>query len=231
MLIASTATIGLVLVGVLVLSMTPDRLGAPDESIIDSTDIVVAPNPASGNGSTTNGEAESVADNVLRAVSTLLNAPTTPPLIDVDPANPIDPTGAATTPTTSLPNQAATSSPPFALLPVDSSQTAESLSATPSTTAVAAPGTEPVVSSVESAFTTQVEPTADDRSQAEGAAPPGPSESTESLGLVDPASSTSSTASTVPGQSTTSTSTTTSTTTTAVSTTSTTLASQVKQLG
>jgi len=233
MLIASTATVGLLLVGVLALSMTPDRLGAPDESFSSSTDIVLVPGPASGSGSTGDGGPQSIADGVARAVSTFLSA-TTEPLNPAAPANPADPIIAATSVLLPSTSDVATSPPDVALVPTDPPASTEPSTSTSGSSAAQPSNTESIGTADEPESTIQALAATGDESPRAADVTFGLTESSESA-LAEPGSSTSSpSSSTVPGQSTTSSSTTstssTSTTSTTAAETSTTFAPLTKQL-
>ena len=224
MLIGTTATVGLLLVGVLALSMTPDRLGSPEDTRISTSNVVAGPGPESASGVPV-GAPQSLADSVLRAVSTLLTS-TSVSGNDVPALNPLVPAPTATDPPP-ITTRATEAPEPVAIadLPTATTQPPQ-----PSNAAVSAPPvtTDPSASSA-AAFTTQVdgapEPTSDAALVLSGA---------DELALTGPGSATSSTTPRQPTTSTSSSSTSTSTSTTSITTTepasSTTLGFAVKQL-
>jgi len=87
-LIAATAAVGVLLVGVLALSMTPDRMGESESALTASTLLVLAPGSESGVAVPQQGDQgvvpTSVAGTILRAVSTFVNAPPTSTIVRND---------------------------------------------------------------------------------------------------------------------------------------------------
>ncbi len=213
MLIGTTATVGLLLVGVLALSMTPDRLGSPEDTRISTSNVVAGPGPEPASGMSV-GAPQSLADSVLRAVSTLLTS-TSVSGNDIPALNPLVPASTATNPPP-ITTRATEAPEPVAItdLPTATTQPPQ-----PSNPAVSAQPvtTDPSAFSA-AAFTTQVdgapEPTSDAALVLSGS---------DELTLTGPGSATSSSTSTS-----TSTSTTSSTTTEPAL--STTLGFAVKQL-
>jgi len=207
MLIGTTATVGLLLVGVLALSMTPDRLGSPEDTRISTSNVVADPGSESASGVPV-GAPQSLADSVLRAVSTLLTS-TSVSGNDVPALNPLVPAPTATDPPP-ITTRATEAPEPVAItdLPTATTQPPQ-----PSNPAVSAPPvtSDPSASSA-AAFTTQVdgapEPTSDAALVLSGA---------DELTLTGPGSASSST---TPGQPTTSTSSLSTSTSTSTSTTS-----------
>ena len=210
MLIGTTATVGLLLVGVLALSMTPDRLGSPEDTRISTSNVVADPGSESASGVPV-GAPQSLADSVLRAVSTLLTS-TSVSGNDVPAPNPLVPAPTATDPPP-ITTRATEATEPVAItdLPTETTQPPQ-----PSNPAVSAPPvtTGPSASGA-AAFTTQVdgapEPTSDAALVLPGA---------DELALTGPGSATSSTTPGQPTTSTSSSSTSSSSTSTSTSTTS-----------
>jgi hypothetical protein len=81
-LIATTGTVSLLLVGILALSMTPDRLGTPDEALT-ATSVFLRPPASEPAGRRGSGGAAptSTDDPLVRTVSTEVDPGSAPPML------------------------------------------------------------------------------------------------------------------------------------------------------